>query len=129
MCSSDLLSAGKGVGTRDMYNSPYFGMGGSGSIGKAQDRAYEAYLDRIKSTDAAPVVTNPVTDMDPTQVDPVTEVDPTIVQPDPVTTSPTQEEMKAMVGLPDFSNPETGRDAFINSKTSEIGRASCRERV
>ena len=73
----DYLSAGKGVGTRDMYNSPYFGMGGSGSIGKAQDRAYEAYLDRIKSTVAAPVVTNPVTDMDPTQVDPVTEVDPT----------------------------------------------------
>lgn len=74
----DYLSAGKGIGTMDMYNSPYFGMGGSGSIGKAQDRAYEAYLDRIKSTDAAPVVTNPVTDMDPTQVDPVTEVDPTI---------------------------------------------------
>ncbi len=120
----DYLSAGKGDGTRDMYNSPYFGMGGSGSIGKAQDRAYEAYLDRIKSTDAAPVVTNPVTDMDPTQVDPVTEVDPTIVQPDPVTTSPTQEEMKAMVGLPDFSNPETGRDAIINSKTSVANYAS-----
>ena len=60
----------------------------------------------------------PIADMDPTQVDPVTEVDPTIVQTDPVTTSPTQEEMKAMVGLPDFSNSETGRDAFINSKTS-----------
>ena len=65
----DYLSAGNGIGTMDMYNSPYFGMGGSGSIGKAQDRAYEAYLDRIKSADAAPVVTDPVADMDPTQVD------------------------------------------------------------
>jgi hypothetical protein len=59
-----------------MYNSPYFGMGGSGSIGKAQDRAYEAYLDRIKSADAAPVVTDPVADamgtvtgtIDPSQI-------------------------------------------------------------
>ena len=27
-----------------MYDSPYFGSMGSGSIGQAQDRAYEAYL-------------------------------------------------------------------------------------
>jgi hypothetical protein len=72
----DYLSAGNGIGTMDMYNSPYFGMGGSGSIGKAQDRAYEAYLDRIKSADAAPVVTDPVADamgtvtgtIDPSQI-------------------------------------------------------------
>ena len=35
---------GNRVGTQDMYNSPYFGSMGSGSIGQAQDRAYEAYL-------------------------------------------------------------------------------------
>lgn len=33
-------------GTMDMYNSPYFGMQSSGSIGRAQDRAYEQYLAR-----------------------------------------------------------------------------------
>ena len=32
------------VGTTDMYDSPYFGSVGSGSFGKAQDRAYEEYL-------------------------------------------------------------------------------------
>ena len=113
----DYLSAGKGAATMDMYNSPYFGMGGSGSIGKAQDRAYEAYLDRIKSADAAPVVTDPITDMDPTQVDPVTEVDP-IVSPSPIDTWTDPPDPVTTVGLPDFSNPETGRDAFINLKTS-----------
>ena len=32
------------VGSADMYDSPYFGSMGSGSLGQAQDRAYEAYL-------------------------------------------------------------------------------------
>jgi len=32
------------MGTQDMYYSPYFGQMGSGSIGKAQDKAYEAFL-------------------------------------------------------------------------------------
>jgi YD repeat-containing protein len=32
------------VGSTDMYDSPYFGSMGSGSLGQAQDRAYEAYL-------------------------------------------------------------------------------------
>jgi hypothetical protein len=31
------------MGTMDMYNSPYFGMQGSGSAGRAMDRAYEQY--------------------------------------------------------------------------------------
>jgi len=90
-----------------------------------QPDAHTDYLAEQEKASLGPVAdgglpefNTPVADIDPTQVDPVTEVDPTIVQPDPVTTSPTQEEMKAMVGLPDFSNPETGRDAFINSKTS-----------
>jgi hypothetical protein len=33
-----------GFGTMDMYNSPYFGEMGSGSIGRAQDAAFEAWL-------------------------------------------------------------------------------------
>ena len=32
------------IGTQDMYDSPYFGSMGSGSMGRAQDKAYEAYL-------------------------------------------------------------------------------------
>lgn len=35
-----------GIGTADMYNSPYFGMMPSGSKGRAQDVAYENYLTR-----------------------------------------------------------------------------------
>lgn len=34
------------MGTMDMYDSPYFGMQGSGSIGRAQDSAYEQFLAR-----------------------------------------------------------------------------------
>ena len=33
-----------GPSTQDMYNSPYFGQMSSGSLGQAQDRAYEQYL-------------------------------------------------------------------------------------
>ena len=40
-----------GMGTMDMYNSPYFGQQGSGSIGRAMDAAYEKYKNI-----AAPVV-------------------------------------------------------------------------
>jgi hypothetical protein len=32
-----------GIGTMDMYDSPYFGMQGSGSIGRGMDAAYEKY--------------------------------------------------------------------------------------
>ena len=35
------------MGTQDMYQSPYFGLMSSGSIGGAQDRAYEQYLASI----------------------------------------------------------------------------------
>tara|TARA_R100001369_G_scaffold77502_1_gene106898 strand:+ start:139 stop:2457 length:2319 start_codon:yes stop_codon:yes gene_type:complete len=35
---------GNRVGTTAMYDSPFFGSMGSSSVGKAQDRAYEAYL-------------------------------------------------------------------------------------
>jgi uncharacterized protein (DUF1330 family) len=35
------------IGTMDIYESPYFGFQGSGSIGRAQDRAYEQYLSRV----------------------------------------------------------------------------------
>ena len=38
------------MGTQDMYYSPYFGQMGSGSIGKAQDKAYEAYLAKQSGT-------------------------------------------------------------------------------
>ena len=42
------------VGTTDMYDSPYFGSMGSGSLGQAQDRAYEAYLANKASTTVDP---------------------------------------------------------------------------
>ena len=32
------------MGSQDMYDSPYFGSMGSGSMGRAQDKAYETYL-------------------------------------------------------------------------------------
>ena len=35
------------VGTMDVYDSPYFGQQGSGSVGQEQDRAYEKYLASI----------------------------------------------------------------------------------
>jgi len=35
------------IGTADMYDSPYFGTVGSGSLGKQNDRAYESYLARL----------------------------------------------------------------------------------
>jgi hypothetical protein len=35
------------IGTADMYDSPYFGTVGSGSLGKQNDRAYESYLGRL----------------------------------------------------------------------------------
>ena len=39
-------SGGQQLGTQDMYNSPYFGQMGSGSLGRGQDKAYEDYLMR-----------------------------------------------------------------------------------
>lgn len=38
------------MGTMDMYNSPYFGEMGSGSIGRAQDAAYEQWLQANPNT-------------------------------------------------------------------------------
>jgi hypothetical protein len=38
---------GAGMGTHDMYTSPYFGRMTSGSVGQAQDQAYEQYLASI----------------------------------------------------------------------------------
>jgi hypothetical protein len=35
------------IGTADMYDSPYFGTVGSGSLGKQNDKAYESYLARV----------------------------------------------------------------------------------
>lgn len=48
---AEYLQAGKGVGTMDVRFSPYFGKQGSGSIGGAQDAAYEKYLNRAGLTD------------------------------------------------------------------------------
>jgi len=39
------------VGTMDVRFSPYFGSQGSGSVGAAEDAAYEAYLKRIGKSD------------------------------------------------------------------------------
>ena len=38
---------GGGFGTMDMYNSPYFGLMTSGSVGRAKDAAYEQYLAQV----------------------------------------------------------------------------------
>jgi len=53
-----------GPATMDMYTSPYFGQIGSGSQGKAQDAAYEAYLERIGGGNKAPAGT-PTAPMQP----------------------------------------------------------------
>ena len=53
-----------GPATMDMYISPYFGQIGSGSQGKAQDAAYEAYLERIGGGNKAPAGT-PTAPMQP----------------------------------------------------------------
>lgn len=39
-------------GTMDMYESPYFGWGNSGSVGRAQDKAYEQYLASLNNPPA-----------------------------------------------------------------------------
>jgi hypothetical protein len=44
------FSSSPQVGTQDMYGSPYFGTRGSGSLGKQEDRAYEAFLNRTGNT-------------------------------------------------------------------------------
>ena len=49
-----------GPATQDMYNSPYFGTVMSGSQGKAQDAAYEAYLERIGNKAPAGTPTAPM---------------------------------------------------------------------
>jgi hypothetical protein len=41
------------IGTADMYDSPYFGTVGSGSLGKQNDKAYEAYLGRTANAPGA----------------------------------------------------------------------------
>ena len=43
--------AASGIGTMDMRTSPYFGQQTSGSIGSAQDKLYEDYLNRTGKTD------------------------------------------------------------------------------
>ncbi len=40
--------------TQDMYNSPYFGTLGSGSVGRAQDEAYRSYMQNNGQPDPAP---------------------------------------------------------------------------
>jgi len=47
----DFISSGPKVGTMDVRYSPYFGRQGSGSIGGAEDAAYEAYLKRTNKLD------------------------------------------------------------------------------
>jgi hypothetical protein len=42
----DSWTKGSKIGTMDMYYSPYFGQQGSGSIGRALDRAYKAWAKR-----------------------------------------------------------------------------------
>jgi hypothetical protein len=52
-------SAGKPA-TMDMYDSPYFGSVGSGSVGRAQDAAYRKYKGIAEPTpDGGPVGTSP----------------------------------------------------------------------
>jgi hypothetical protein len=51
-----------GMGTFDMYDSPYFGMQTSGSTGRAQDNAYEQYLAKNNKAISSPqsnTLTNP----------------------------------------------------------------------
>ena len=79
---------GNRVGTTDMYDSPFFGSMGSSSVGKAQDRAYEAYL-ATKNTDPREATTASIADISAQRVqDPRlptgTQVNPvgTVVQQD-----------------------------------------------
>lgn len=68
------------VGTMDMYNSPYFGQMGSGSIGRAQDQAYTNYLKRISSTSSSVPVQGPPITTPPsssTLINPTTQANPT----------------------------------------------------
>lgn len=52
----DFLKANKGgVGTMDMYESPYFGIVSSGSYGGAQDEAYKDWYQKTYNTEA-PIV-------------------------------------------------------------------------
>mgnify|MGYP003624539806 FL=1 len=79
---------GNQQGTRDMYDSPYFGSMGSGSVGRAQDRAYEEYL-ATQNTDPREATTASIADISAQRVqDPRlptgTQVNPvgTVVQQD-----------------------------------------------
>lgn len=44
------MGSGPQIGTADIYDSPYFGRFGSGSIGRQQDEAYKQYLARINAS-------------------------------------------------------------------------------
>jgi len=48
------LGSGPQIGTADIYDSPYFGQFGSGSIGRQHDAAYKEYLARISAAPAQP---------------------------------------------------------------------------
>jgi hypothetical protein len=48
------MGSGPQIGTADIYDSPYFGRFGSGSIGRQQDAAYKEYLARISATPTQP---------------------------------------------------------------------------
>jgi len=81
---------GNRVGTTDMYDSPFFGSMGSSSVGKAQDRAYEAYL-ATKNTDPREATTASIADISAQRVqDPRL---PTGTQVNPVGTVAQQDQL------------------------------------
>lgn len=47
------------AGTMDMYDSPYFGMQGSGSVGQAMDEAYKKYKGQTSPSTQRPAKTGP----------------------------------------------------------------------
>jgi hypothetical protein len=47
------------IGTADMYDSPYFGTVGSGSLGRQMDSVYEAYQQRLANQSPSPVAQTP----------------------------------------------------------------------
>jgi len=112
------------IGTSDMYDSPYFGSVGSGSLGRQNDRAYESYLGRLAQENTPinpPVSSSPP----PSQSVPPQENTPTnpfISSPPPGQSVPPQESRP--INPPISSSPPPGQSMFsygLNPQ-SNLGR-------
>lgn len=105
------------IGTADMYDSPYFGTVGSGSLGKQNDRAYEAYLARVaqesRVTPPVEVIAPPYVPYTPPEASvPIGGTAPPYTPPVADTSSPTSGTTMRFLNNPFSTNTASNPSAF-----------------